>query len=206
MTLLSIEEILPSTKLGVWEIDGNETSLLQKYPHLQKEIQRFSNDCRRNERLSVYALLYEMTGDDSLLIEHNADGKPQLNGYNISISHTKGRAAVLLSKDKTVGVDIEIRSDRVGKIAKRFIRPDEWTDDIDRQLLIWSAKETVYKLFSEQHLELFEMRTNNISKDKLTAENVVACGKLTMENLKCGLLVIVHYRIDGNYVLTWVVK
>ena len=206
MPLLSIEEILPSTKLGVWVIDGNETSLLQKYPHLQSEIQKFSNPGRRNERLAVYGLLYEMTGDSSLLITHNDDGKPQVDGYNISISHTKGRAAVLLSKDKTVGVDIEYRSDRVGKIAKRFIRPDEWTDNIDMQLLIWSAKETVYKLFSEQHLELFEMRTTNISKDKKTAENVIACGKLTMENMKSGLLVDVHYRIDAHHVLTWVVK
>lgn len=80
---------------------------------------------REREQKAVLCLLRSMLDDDTATIYHNADGKPFIPDYNISISHTRGYAAVMLSKTHSVGIDIEYISDRVGRIATRFLHPDE---------------------------------------------------------------------------------
>ena len=132
--------------------------------------------------------------NSKLRISHNKDGKPIVDGYNISISHTRGYASVILSSYKKVAVDIEYYSDRVGRVTDKFIRKDEIATDIDSQLINWSTKETVYKYFSEQKLQYFEMKLlvpddgENINK---------------VENIKSGVYLNVYYRLNKEYVLTY---
>ena len=79
---------------------------------------------RQAENDGVHCVLTEMLGYEPL-VEHNEDGKPMIEGYHISISHTLGYVAVILSRDYEVGVDIEYVSDRVNRISSRFLRDDE---------------------------------------------------------------------------------
>ena len=106
---------------------------------------------RGAEKQGEKELLRQMLGND-VSITHNEDGKPFIKGYNISVSHTKGIVAILLSKHLQVGLDIEYYSDRIKKIAERFLRPDE------------IYNEAVYKLYSEQHLTYQEMKVDVINK------------------------------------------
>ncbi len=85
------------------------------------------------------------------------DGSPYLDDgkNNISISHTKNYAAILLHESAAVGVDIETRSERVIKmpvnsflIRNILIRTKNCT-----QLLHWSAKESLFKLMNEQGID-----------------------------------------------------
>lgn len=179
MALVSIREITPSTRLGIWKMD-----------------EPFEGSPRERERKSVEWLLHAMTGSSQLSIVHEPSGKPFLEAspYTISISHTRGFAVLLLSEGERVGVDIEYRSDRVERIAHRFIRPDEEASDTDQKLLIWSAKEAVYKLYSEDNLLFHDMRTCHM-----------ADGQLRMENLKRGITVDVSYEFTDDYVLTYAV-
>jgi 4'-phosphopantetheinyl transferase EntD len=117
------------------------------------------------------------------------------DGRHISISHTKGIVAVVISEHHPVGVDVEYNSDRVSRVAKRFVREDEWTEDVKSLLIMWSAKETVYKLFSEDSLWYDEMR--------VVPFQVLAEGNLEVENLKRGNSVQVYYQINKEYVLTY---
>ena len=112
---------------------------------------------RQCERQAVLALLQMMLGVKTVVIEHKADGMPLLEGWHVSISHTKGFAAVLLSKRFNVGVDIEYNSIRVSKIATRFLSEDEFVSDVSQQLVFWTAKESVFKLFSEDRLTFGNM-------------------------------------------------
>ena len=64
-----------------------------------------------------------------------------------------------------MAVDIELRADRVRRIAPRFIRPDEEALTVEQMLVIWSAKETLYKLHSEDDLQFFEMRVREMGTD-----------------------------------------
>ncbi|MBF1384464.1 4'-phosphopantetheinyl transferase superfamily protein [Prevotella aurantiaca] len=102
-------------------------------------------------------LLKLMLGYD-VVLNHNEVGKPLIDGYNISISHTKGFVAILLSKEFEVGIDIEYTSDRIKKIKKRFLRNDEIYTTTNELLITWCAKEAAYKLFSEEKLAFQEMK------------------------------------------------
>lgn len=181
MALIEIRSVSPSARLGLWRMD-----------------EPFAGKPRDRERAAVASLLLAMTGDDSLLIDHEPSGRPFLSSTihqsPVSISHTRGYAALLLSTAGSVGIDIEYRSDRVERIAHRFIRPDEMPllNTTDDKLLVWSAKETVYKLFSEQKLMFFDMQTTSIDSDVLH-----------IKNMKLGTIVDVCYEFSEDYVLTY---
>lgn len=193
MPLISIETIASGAQLGLWHIEESVDELLNRYPSLLSEVSSYRSDARKLEKLAVYSLLFMMTGDTTLRISHNEAGKPFVNGWNISISHTKGYAAVILSKDKNVAIDIEHISPRVCKIADRFVRSDENAPTIESLLLHWSAKETIYKYFSESNLHFFDMRIRDIKENELW-----------VDNLKDSAKVMVTYRFSPDYVLTFV--
>ena len=114
---------------------------------------------RQAEKDGVYCVLMEMLGYEPF-VEHNEDGKPMIEGYHISISHTLGYVAVILSRDYEVGVDIEYVSDRVNRISSRFLRDDEVFAGTTDKLIAWCAKETMYKLFSSEHLSLKDIKVD----------------------------------------------
>ncbi len=170
----------------------------------------FLSEKRLKEELCVYALLTAMTGNDHLVIGHEPSGKPQLEGWSISISHTRGWVAIILSTGFQVGIDIEYTSDRVGKVVDRFIREDEQRDTLSQQLINWSAKETVYKLFSEQKLDYFDMRLHSLPSEidlVLDGKAHVAKdgveGSVMVDVLKTNGAVAVHYELTSDYVLTY---
>ena len=93
-------------------------------------------------------------------IGYEDSGKPYLvdGSFYISISHTKGYVAVILSSEVPVGIDIEQYGKRIHKVIDRFIRPDEqvgsYQGDITWGLLLhWSAKETVFKYMKDPDAE-----------------------------------------------------
>jgi len=200
MSLISIETIAEDVSLGLWKITETADELYQQYPFLETyrdELDRhYRAEARKREFLCVHLLLALMTGNRQLRVEHLSSGKPCLeSGQHISISHTKGYAAVILSGKRTVAVDIEYQSDRVQRIAHKFIRPDEEADTILSQLLHWSAKETLYKYFSETPLGYFDMR--------LQPFVVTDSGTVKGENLTTGEMLPVYYRVAKDYVLTF---
>lgn len=199
MSLLKIETLPSGAKIGLWKIEETASALISLVPSLSavhSALRTFKSDARILEMLSVHALVYIMTGNNGFLINHNKDGKPVLAGWNISISHTKGYAAVILSQTDNVAIDIEYFSSRVSKIADRFIRDDEESGSLSHQLINWSAKETVYKYFSSQNLHYSEMR--------LHCFEPMATGEVVVDNLKCGLSVNVSYVQTSDYVLTFI--
>lgn len=173
--LISIEDIADGVRLGLWDFS------------LDKTIPR-----RESEHLAVRELLASMLGYTDFEVEHDSTGKPYIAGYNISISHTRGFVAVMLSKKYGVGVDIEYQSVRVNRIASRFMRIDEEADCTWTRLVTWCAKEAVYKLFSEDNLTYHQMRVT-IGTD----------GRAVVENMKRQVPVNVTYRILPEYVLVY---
>lgn len=197
MALVSIEHVAQDANLGLWQMTESEEQLLSDYPFLPYSlIENVKSRQRRLELLSVRALLFSMTHNPSLVITHNRYGAPLVDGYQIGISHTRGYAAVILSKQsRAVSVDIEYMSDRVGRIADRFIRKDEQCDGLERQLIIWSAKETVYKLCQDTPLRFEDMRLHTF--------DVVDWGTVDIDNLLSGEVLKVAYRLTPDYVLTY---
>ena len=114
---------------------------------------------RQAEKDGVQRVLTEMLGYQPL-VGHNEAGKPIIEGYHVSISHTLGYVAVILSCEYEVGIDIEYISDRVSRISSRFLRVDEEFTNITDKLIAWCAKETMYKLFSSEHLALKDIKVD----------------------------------------------
>ena len=200
MALLKIDNLRSGTILGTWRIEETVSEMLAMMPSLgklQHVLDSYSRDARRLEVLSVHALIYIMTADESLVVSHNEDGHPLLDGWHVSISHTRGYATVLLSRKDEVAVDIEYVSNRVAKIADRFIRDDEQDDSVTRQLVCWCTKEAVYKYFSSQHLALFDIRLRNYD---LSSE-----GCIVAENMQTGDTVTVNYCVKDSYVMTYII-
>ena len=171
MAVVNIREVYPGVSLGLWQMDESPEQLFDLYPHLlpyrSSLDDKYKNDGRKLEFLAIRALMYEMlrvNGASKGLLSHagdfthNGQGKPLFRGYHVSISHTKGYAALILSKKSEVAVDIEYMSDRVERIASKFLRKDERADSLDAKLVHWCAKETVFKLFSEENLLFEDMR------------------------------------------------
>lgn len=201
MPLISIERINDHTRLGLWQIEDSIDGLLHSDPslgQLDDVVRVFRSETRRREVLAVYALLFAMTGDRSMRIDHDELSRPLLPGFHISISHTRGYAAVILSSHDGVAVDIEYYSNRVEQVAARFVRTDEYAVGLDLQLIHWSAKETMYKLLAEEKLEYSEMR--------LEPFEPAAVGSLSVSDLKEPKSQMVYYRINPQYVLTYALR
>jgi hypothetical protein len=132
---------------------------------------------------------------DVPMIGHAASGQPLLRGYHVGVTHTKGYAALMLSKSCDVACDIEHFSDRVERIKSKFLRKDEKADDLDSLLVHWCGKETVYKLFPEDNLLFSQMRVGPFS-----TMSDWAC---EVENMKRGEKVRVDFELTMQFVLTY---
>ena len=208
MAVVNIREVYPGVSLGLWQMDETVEQLFEAYPLLQvyrsQVEEKYKNDGRKLEFLAIRALMYEMlrvNGASKGLLSHagdfthNGQGKPLFRGYHVSISHTKGYAALILSKKSEVAVDIEYMSDRVERIASKFLRKDERADSLDAKLVHWCAKETVFKLFSEENLLFEDMRVKHF--------DTMADWACDVENLKSGKTARVDFELAMDFVLTY---
>ena len=198
MPLLIIESLSTDVRLGLWAIEESEDDILRDYPSLTTIVDKgMRSQARRLERLAVAALVSEMTGIACPQIRHRENGAPVIEGFHISISHTKGYAAVILSESREVAVDIEYWSDRVERIAAKFIRDDELWKSIEHLLLTWCAKETMYKFYSDNHLALHDIKIEQIEEANSNNGSIRCC------NMQNGDKKTIFYRIDKNTVLTY---
>jgi phosphopantetheinyl transferase len=124
-----------------------------------EELSQLKSEARQLEYLAVRVLLRAVCGEEKH-ISHYSSGKPFLTdgSFHITISHTRGYVAVGLHATYEVGVDIEYISNRVRKVAGRYMYPDELRHSSDTAYLLvqWSAKETMYKLLDEQGVDFLE--------------------------------------------------
>src|SRR6056297_1070874 len=122
--------------LGIWEIT-EDYNTLRSFLSLDENdietVEKFKNHQRKLEWLSVRTLLKDMLGGDSKIV-YGPERKPYLknNSHNISISHSKNLTAILISRKKRVGLDLEFISDKILRIADKFLH--------------WCAKEALYKI------------------------------------------------------------
>ena len=96
----------------------------------------------------------------------------------------------MLSTTREVAVDVEYDSDRVSRIAHKFVNTNETMPTNAHLLLAWCAKETIFKYFSSDNL---------LSSDiYLLPFKVEDNGTIVGKNLKRNLLVSARYsRFNG---------
>ena len=163
MPFIEKREIDKDSFLGIWKIAEDYEWMLSRihlFPGELETLNNFKNHLRKLEWLSVRVLLKELLGPNRTII-YNKQRKPFLKGnsYNISITHSKDITAILLSKARQVGIDMEYMSHRIEMIEHRFINSEEKVT-ADEQLkrfhlyVHWCAKEALYKICDKQDISL----------------------------------------------------
>lgn len=156
MSLLLYHHIKNQTHLGIWYLDES-LSELQNYLNLRdKDLEILSNIKslkKKKEWLGCRTILSEILQNKSIHVDYDEQGKPLLNLFNISFSHTNNYSAAIASSKTNVAIDIENVRESIRLVAKRFLSQEEkeWTNCNDLLLLtiIWSAKESIYKYYSK---------------------------------------------------------
>lgn len=198
--------------IAIWHITESPDTLYAQLATTKYDAQLTgkSNDARRAEWLAVRLLVKELFGPDAEVAYHPT-GRPYLKGADthISISHTRGYAAVAYSTAGPIGIDIERISDRVERIAHRFTSVDEAAyidrhEQSERQqyhLINWSAKETLYKLLDDTRMADFKAAFH------IAPYTLGTRGTLHATLLMAGDdRVAVHYRLFPDFVCTWAIS
>lgn len=202
MPLFLNEEIFPDVRLGIWAISESSDNFWALSPYVESSRSEFNalykSEQRKCEVLAVRLLIKEIIGDNVQLL-HQDNGKPYLSsGMNISISHTRGFAVIIVSHSKQVSVDIEYFSNRIERIRSKFMRDDENASSQVKLLMHWCAKETMYKLFPEDNLTFNKMQLLSVDGNDST-------GIITAKNIFRNRNVSVYYRTFCNCLLTYAV-
>lgn len=203
MPLVYQQNINEATKMGVWHITEPEDFFLQQVP-LQKEI---THPHKRLQHLAGRYLLKELYPDFPLELIKIADTrKPFLpdETYHFSISHCGGYAAVIVSKQYRVGVDIEAVTDKIQRIIPKFLTHAEQQllqfDNISKSAtLLWSVKEAVYKWKSTGNVD-FKKHITIKKIEPGYEEGTVSC---LFEN---AIPLQSHFLFFSNHSLTWVLS
>ncbi len=125
----------------------------------ENELLSISSEKRKLEFLGVRLAVKLLLNTDTEISYHH-NGKPLLadNSYHISISHSKKWIAVIVSKNRLVGIDIETPNDKIARISEKFMGAEElknFSTKADKRILhiIWSAKEVLYKIIGNQAVD-----------------------------------------------------
>jgi len=126
----------------VWEITETLEELQVLLGGLN--ISNHTSEKRKKEQLTTRLLVKEILPNKRII--YNKFGAPELdNGQHISISHSAGLVAVIISHEKT-GLDIEKISEKTLLLASKFVSEKNLINlDKEKSTLIWCLKEAIYK-------------------------------------------------------------
>ena len=182
MPLFYQQTIDRHTKIGIWKIEESENFFLQTVP-LQNEI---THPHKRVQHLAGRYLLRYLFPDFPYELIRIADTlKPFLENeaYHFSISHCGDFAAAIVSRDKRVGIDIELIGDRIVKVKDKFINGieagiinqfDTEITDLMKYTLMWSCKEAMFKWYGNgqvdfrKHMQLQAIYSDEIRNSIFT--------------------------------------
>lgn len=208
MPLLHTRALDPHTLLGVWALEERPEELLHTLPpHVNPEESLAQAHPRRQRewlasRTLAYQLLQRFT-DEPLPLLRNANGKPTFGraDFHLSITHSPRLAAVILSERYDVGIDIEMVSPKALRVADKFLTEQEkalTADDEQETCLYWSAKETLYKMYSQKQLIFKE---NLLIEPAQSPENNLLQGRVITDRFS--KLYQIHHEVLLNHVLTY---
>ncbi|WP_070727914.1 4'-phosphopantetheinyl transferase family protein [Hymenobacter lapidarius] len=174
MPLHTLQRLSPTAVLGLWHLTETPTDLWRALP--QPEAYRAlvpatADATRQAQWLAGRVLAHELlrstgTADEAGVVVHNdATGRPWLAGGGVhsalSLSHSGVWVAAVLAQGARVGIDVEMIRDKAQRLASKFLNADEWAaaqaaapaahaSAPAHYTLLWSAKETLYKLAGQR--------------------------------------------------------
>ncbi len=170
MPLFYQHTINGSAQLAVWHITEPEDFFLEKVSNFNEA----SHPHKRLQHLAGRYLLQYLHPDFPMHSIFISDSKKPLlanEEFHFSISHCGNYAAVIVSENQPVGIDVELISPKIDLVKTRFLREDELAllPRANPQLLtlFWSCKEAIYKWYGKGRASFKQ----NMGIDHLSFEN-----------------------------------
>ena len=163
MALAYRRQLDDKTAFAVWKIEESAEELYSRLQLNEEEkayVENLNNGKRNLHWLSTRVLLREMLNTNGYIdCRGDEHGKPYLVNFphQISLSHSFDYAAVMVSEDKPVGIDIELVKEKIERIADKFLSAEEQSfidtsHRIEHLYICWCAKEAVYKLQGKRNV------------------------------------------------------
>ena len=165
MSLVHFNSSQDFGKSIIWKIDEGEEFF--KNQLLVSELNtKLKSKKQKLEWLSSRYLFKSLANISPYQIIKDEFGKPHFNApeqqNHLSISHSNGYAAVALSGEN-IGIDIQTYVEKIYRIKKKFTSESECAKFNDEELneiqvlhLIWTIKESVFKLYGRKELPFIE--------------------------------------------------
>jgi phosphopantetheinyl transferase len=211
MPIFFQHQINDTTRLGIWKIEETEEFFKGNVPQHRS----VTHPHKRLQHLAGRFLLQFLFPDFPYELIQIADTrKPFLpdEQYQFSISHCGDYAAAIVSRDKRVGIDIEIPVDKIATIMYKFLSAREHgifnlvpgdadasnTNSYETPTILWSAKESVFKWYGNGGVDF--RKQIQLLKQNPSNETIDCFFSKTETDLS------IHYRRYDGLVLAWVMS
>ncbi|MDP2386714.1 MAG: 4'-phosphopantetheinyl transferase superfamily protein [Bacteroidota bacterium] len=160
---------------------------------------------RELEANGIRLLLNKLFNNEECILAYHASGKPYLKSHSehISISHSHDKVAICVNEKESTGIDIELIRDKVFTIAHKFLREEERNNlteaDVEKLLVYWAAKETLFKIHGERNINFKEHLC--ITPFDYNVRGGEIKGEIVLPNYKKNYTL--HYQKVGNYILVY---
>jgi 4'-phosphopantetheinyl transferase len=171
MPLHSIQLLGSGARLGLWHLDETAAQLWPLLPNpaaYQLLLPVTADATRQAQWLGGRVLMHELlaatvqtasSSPTAIHLANDATGRPHLPGWPeaaVSLSHSGEWVAALLAPTGQAGIDVELVRDKAQQLARRFLSEEELATlqgaPPSCYSLLWSAKETLYKLAARRGL------------------------------------------------------
>jgi phosphopantetheinyl transferase len=164
------------TKIKLWKVMMGELNTKELNSDEKNLLKLKKNNILREQFLATRKVLALENSDYK--ITYNNNGKPSLNSkYNISISHSHEIAAVAISDNSKIGLDVQLKESKIFNIQNKFLNKYEKSnigDDptVDILTMVWTSKESIYKAVGLKGISF----SKNIKIDKVIEKDKIGIG------------------------------
>ena len=164
------------TKIKLWKVIIGELNTEELNSDEKNLLKLKKNNILREQFLATRKVLALENSDYK--ITYDINGKPLLNSiYNISISHSHEIAAIAISDNSKIGLDIQLKESKIFNIQNKFLNKSEKSnigDDptVDILTMIWTSKESIYKAIGQKGISF----SGNIKIDKVIEKDKIGIG------------------------------
>ena len=164
------------TKIKLWKVIIGELNTEELNSDEKILLKLKKNNILREQFLATRKVLALENSD--FKITYNNNGKPSLNSkYNISISHSHQIAAVAISDNSKIGIDVQLNENKIFNIQDKFLNPTEKLNigenpSLKILTMIWTSKESIYKAVGIKGISF----SDNIKIEKVVEEDKIGIG------------------------------
>ena len=164
------------TKIKLWKVMLGELNTKELNSDEKNLLKLKKSNILREQFLATRKLLALENSDYK--ITYDINGKPLLNSiYNISISHSHEIAALAISDNSNIGIDVQLKENKIFNIQNKFLNKYEKSnigDDltVDILTMVWTSKESIYKAVGLKGISF----SKNIKIDKVIEKDKTGIG------------------------------